>query len=444
MARRPWPGPRAVLLAVVFCGSLFAGSAWAEGGLTLDSDSLTGERAEDGSVTASVVITNSLATLVTLDARVRDDADLCNATIAPRTLAAGLATKVTLTIEEACFPQAALSERTFTLTDGTQRLPAVTVKPPESTTPTWPLWVAGLLAVCLGAYLWNLGVGALRVQDDTLRDPASIEARRKQYEALQAVVDERIRALNLPAEQRSFTGPTPPWTDLADPPAYGLGSTIKGLEATWSLNDSWVSTITVAVAGVTGLLQSTDLFTTLVGDAPKGALGLMTVAGLISAAWVALALVLVKVIGPKTSEVTVGGFLASNALIAAAVTLQLATIALAALQGLRESHPLLAAFVAIAAAASLAVALVYAKERQRETITEGADDGAPVLPEDPAKAWASDRSNWQRRLVFAALHTEYSKFWDVPAVATAGSEVVVLSVPVTSLMESEGTTAALM
>ena len=98
-----------------------------------------------------------------------------------------------------------------------------------------------------------------------------------------------------------------------DDKKVAMDKPLKGLDASWSFGDSWVSNVTAASGLVVAVLGSSDLLTEVLGENAKSAIAVTTVAGVIALGLVAVAGVLVLAIRrPEDEEVTVGGLLAGS------------------------------------------------------------------------------------------------------------------------------------
>jgi uncharacterized membrane protein len=104
------------------------------------------------------------------------------------------------------------------------------------------------------------------------------------------------------------------WWIRTDARETGPLASLKGLDASWSFKDSWLSN-TTAAAGVLVLVAGQSSFLDAVlGDNAKNVVGVATVAGLIATALVGAAGVFVVAIRRETArEVSIGGLLAGTA-----------------------------------------------------------------------------------------------------------------------------------
>ena len=191
------------------------------------------------------------------------------------------------------------------------------------------------------------------------------------------------------------------------PKDFGLKSDVAHLEAGWSFKDSWVANLTLASTGFVALATSVDALTALLGEEPKAALAVATVAGLVSAAVIALANGVVKIFGESTAKVTVAGLLVSSAMVVFAATFQVVTVGLAVEGALTESA---AQGLTIATMILVLLAVVgYAGTSIYQTVSNGAADDVPAIPEDAGEAWHAE-SEWQKTLVADRIRSLFKKW----------------------------------
>ncbi|GAA4401681.1 hypothetical protein GCM10023168_11520 [Fodinibacter luteus] len=283
-------------------------------------------------------------------------------------------------------------------------LPATVVSPPQDEPSNWaPLWwgifVGLLLAVTVALRGWTEREGA----ESAERHPTAQAKRNAAYRDVQQIVGARMRGLV--AEEL-------PWKPALEPPVYGLRSVVGNLEAGWSFKDSWVSNITVASTALVALLGSADALTAVLGEEPEAALGVMTVAGLVSAALVGIANTVLKLVGERVTDVTVGGLILSTGIVVFAAGLQVWTVAVAAMDsvgwGAAGVGTLLLALVVTAALGA------YGFRSLGEAVRRGVSTSLPAVPETALTDWAAPQG-WQRMIVAARIRAEYADWLEPPA-----------------------------
>lgn len=90
---------------------------------------------------------------------------------------------------------------------------------------------------------------------------------------------------------------------------------LRGLGASWSFRDSWLSNVTAASGLVVAILGSSDLLKRVLGTKAENAIAVATVAGVIAVALVGAAGVVVLALRrPGASEVSIGGLLTGTAI----------------------------------------------------------------------------------------------------------------------------------
>jgi hypothetical protein len=358
------------------------------------------QRGDDGTLTASIEVINTGPDAVTLRPVVVPAVAGCLPTADPASVAAGSSTTVTVTLPQACFADG--STPVAVDLDGVgprQRLPATVVTPPTDDSTSWAslwwgLFVGLLMAVAVGLRGYTEHE---ETQAQIVGSRGGRAKRRKAYLAVQEIVKDRMADL---------TSARLNWKKLKAP-VYGLTSPIGNLEAGWSFKDSWVANLTVASTALIALLTSADALTSVLGEKPASALGVMTVAGLVSAAIIGVANTVVKLVGPKVSVVTVAGLIASTALVVLAAGFQVVTVALC-VAGATGSWPLRVGAVLLAVVVG-GVLEVYAFRSLGQTIRTGFADSLPAVPADAVTAWAAS-DPWEKSVVEAQIRATYGEW----------------------------------
>jgi hypothetical protein len=91
-----------------------------------------------------------------------------------------------------------------------------------------------------------------------------------------------------------------------------------------------MASLTASISAVVAIVSSSQLFTALNQDQPKGPLAVMAVAGLIGVGLVAVANTLAKLIGKPVNEVTVKGIINCSAVLFAAAAFEIVAVSRAA------------------------------------------------------------------------------------------------------------------
>lgn len=365
---------------------------------TVVDQKATAEKGDDGVVTASIEVINTGPDAVPLRPVVVPAKPTCHLTPDPTTVGAGQVTTVTVTIPKGCFDDSTPMAVDLDGVAKSQTMPATVVAPPMDHPTDWaPLWwgllVGALMAGTVGLRGWTEHEEA---QQEAMT-PEGIAGRERAYLEVRKIVKVRTDGLSLPEL---------PWKPLP-PPTYSLTSELGNLEAGWSFKDSWVANLTVASTALIALLTSADALTAVLGEEPAAALGVMTVAGLVSAVLVGVANTVVKLVGKSVEVVTVGGLIASTSLVVLAAGFQVVTVGLAAASA--AGHWPLAAAALLLALLVAAVLEVYAFRRLGETVREGLTDGLPVVPADAVAAWAARRP-WERSVVEGQMRATYAEW----------------------------------
>lgn len=385
------------LTAAAWAGLAVVGaSAAAADDLVLDSTKIIAERT-DGATTAEIRVIN----LGDVDAVLRESpavASSCVATISgARVLPPRQPSTVTVTFAPDCFPLegAGTAQRVDLDADGP--LPAVTVTAPARQSPWLPLAWGALFGAIVAVVVGWFGRHAKEQARAAWHDPAAATSRMSSYRAVQDVVNQRLLLR---------------WNADLPTPAFGWRSSVHNLASGWSFQDSFVTNLGVGTTALVALVSSTDVLTAVLGDAPKSELGMIVVAGLISALVIAVANTLGKVLGPDTTSVTTAGFALSAALVTGATAFQIASIVLV-------MDPVLAARPQAQAALWAGAFLVtgaligYAWRVIHTVLANGIEDVCPRLPDDAATAWAWT-SVWHKAIADERILSTYQRWLQGP------------------------------
>ena len=347
---------------------------------------------------------NTTATAVTLPAP-----EVTNVTCPVSWKAASLAPleagSLTLVLDPQCFGEDSEVASVVVDIDGEPGERTVTVKRPEDAALDWsPLgWGLAFGLVAAAAALVCGGAAARKGQKTVT---GSRTKREQEFVVFRSLLNGWLAG--------GSTRPFAVRDTLPDDEPYGWSSTVDGLDAGWSLKDSWVSTASAGTAALVAFLTSTDAFTTLLGEAPKQTLGVLTIAGLLTAILLALANLVVKMAGDDVSTVTVRGLVLSTALVAFATAFQIAALtagAFAVMTGAVAQGVVLGTGVVVGV-----VVILYVLRNLSHTVAKGVASQFPVIPAGAQSAWAWERS-WQRALVAQSLMTEYKDWLRPPAPA---------------------------
>lgn len=311
---------------------------------------------------------------------------------------------VTVSFQIGCFPGGAdsLGASSFRLDlDGVGSLPPVEIASRgQSQTPWYSLWFGLLAGLVLAAVVWLTGRVVHRSTRANLAAESPVD-REQAYAKVKHVINMRWRKLGLPRSRKLE------WKPELPERAYELDDPVEGLEAGWSLKDSLLANLTTATAAVVGLLSSSDLLTGLLVDAPTSTLRVTTVAALISAALVALATLLVKLIGPEVDQVTVRGLIISTAVLGLAVGWQVVAVSHVVGTSLDLWGSERGLVVSLATLGVLGIAYWYLKEQLQKTIAAGKPaGGVPAVPEEALDSWRATEE-WEKHLVDQRIRTAY-------------------------------------
>jgi hypothetical protein len=368
--------------------------------------------AGDDAFTADLKLFNVGAEPVSLSPTLEISPD-CTATVKPTVLDAVQSTKVTLTFDEACFGESKSLVADIDATATTNGpLPAITIKKPDPARDWAPLQRgAGVGLAVAGVYL--LVFLFLKFEANNrlcLMDAGEAhEERVKDYQNVKDLVDARMAELDV---DRRLT-----WKPLQPPEIITLRSEVVALEAGWSFKDSWVANLTVATGALFALATSVDALTALLGDEPKGALGVMTVTGLVSAIIIAVANTVVKLLGKSTAAVTVAGLLVSSTLVVFAASMQTVTVGIAVSDLIDDDRAAdVARFLTFAVTVVLAW---YAVSAVSDSLNKTAADSLPTVPADALTAWKATTAG-ESRIVIDQIRSTYATWLvDDEPVATA-------------------------
>lgn len=379
-------------LAVLGVG---AGPALADG-LVLDGSSVEASEEENGySAEIAVLNTGGRVALPQTDVVVSGS---CTVVIKDLNVPTRQDSKVQVTFGKACFKD----DDSFKVDlDGPKGMPAVTLKKPAEDHDWRPFWISAGIAAVAGGVVFLLGVAKVSKVNAALQNPTAADQTRNQasYARVQALVAARVSALG--------TQPLVWVNPLPAPGQYDLESEVKGLEAGWSFKDSWAANLTVATTAFVALVNSADTLKAVLGEEPKAALAVMTVAGLISAAIIAIANTVAKLLGKSVAEVTTRGLILSTSLVVFAAGLQAGTVggsALTLVDGWQATSIVLLVTIAVGA-----VLVWYAVMSMRGTLESGAPAPVPSVPPDALEAWDATE-DWERSVVDDLIRTKY-KDW---------------------------------
>jgi len=268
------------------------------------------------------------------------------------------------------------------------------------TTSDWtPLSTGAALAVVAAVITLAVGFLAFASARRAVAQPSAPDQTRREdrYRLLTAVVGERVKSLS---------GVEPTWAPLR-PQTYGLGSRIANLKAGWSFQDSWVTSLTAGTSAVIAFASSSDLFTALLGETPESELRIPAVAALAAAALIALALLVVKLLGPGSEDVTVAGLVLSTGLVIGAAVLNVITASVAAAALITTS--VWVQTVDFAGFVVAALLVTYGARSLWTVVIGGVDEPVPALPADATHAWEATEP-WQAAVIVARLRADYTTF----------------------------------
>jgi hypothetical protein len=282
----------AVLVAAV---ALVSGTASADTvDVVVDSGPVTLSKADDGTHTAKVTIVNTSDAKIPVDVE-HDKTDAgCTITPSPTTLGAGSRTTVTLTLTMGC-DVASGKDIVLTFDGATPGAKTIVADPPPDTTPDWSIlaWALGVgLVLTLTVDIWVL----IRI-DEVNRTNATRQS------------------------------------EVPPPVIIGPGTMLSGLGTSWSFKDSWVSNVTLGASALIALFAASDILTSVVGEKPTAAIGLMAVAAGVSAVCVTVGPLILKAVGGEVAvPIAAGTVIASSVVLfgtftqVGAVTIQAAAL----------------------------------------------------------------------------------------------------------------------
>lgn len=311
-------------MAVVFWG---ASPAFATDGVTVAKSKVTAVRQDDGTIKATVdLVNNQKDQQLTVPREVKNRPG-CTLDVPKPELPGYQGTSVDVILSSQCFADKGASNVRIDL-DGegdTLPMPPITVLSPVQVVSPWAalwvgaaLWVLSFFAFWANAMRIHRRVKNAKVPDPSASDTAADQTKHDQVRAasyleVQRLVDARWETVKPPNSGLLM------WRKL-ERRAYDATDIVQALAPSWSLKDSWMASVTALISAVVAVGSSSQLFTALNEDQPKGPLAVMALAGLIGVGLVAVANTVVKLIGKPVNEVTVRGLaVAGSALFAAAV-----------------------------------------------------------------------------------------------------------------------------
>lgn len=347
----------AVVLVVALCGAAAAAPA----GVVVETTTTTLSSTAGGTHTATVSLLNSTTGAVQVAAAIPGDAG-CVVTSDPAKLPAGSRSDVTLFLGSGCDTT---KGATITLSYVPPVPPngAVKVKPSPGDKARWDilgysfavaLGIAALLVAFLCARMWWHNDHSLlppRTRTGTAPDPPTLavgdpgpilpgayayavtfvtEDGESPFSTHESIVlrDKRQVKVTLPHPNsgtrarriyredrkkgfRRVGEVTDPeqmaYVDVWAP--LGRNTQLAGLGPNWSLKDNWIGNVTVTAAALVGLLAASNVLQAVLGSQPEAALGVIAVGGALSAVFVGLGPLIVKMIGKDLSVPTAGGML---------------------------------------------------------------------------------------------------------------------------------------
>jgi len=145
-----------------------------------------------------------------------------------------------------------------------------------------------------------------------------------------------------------------------------------------------VTSLTAGTSAVIAFASSSDLFTALLGETPESELRIPAVAALAAAALIALALLVVKLLGPGSDDVTVAGLVLSTGLVIGAAVLNVITASVAAAALITTS--VWVQTVDFAGFVVAALLVTYGARSLWTVVIGGVDEPVPALPPDATHA----------------------------------------------------------
>ena len=371
---------------------LFAASPAAAVDLILDSGPITAKALDDGQHEAEVQVLNTGSSVINFGASIPTDAG-CTVTPSLSTLEPGRRSTTKLTLSRGCEVDKG-TDVTLTLAGGTPASISVKIDPPtKQTKPEWEILTQAAVPALLAAIGIPLGmaVGLSRMNSATrLEERKAKRLKEKQFERERQNQARAEKGHTAAGDELLSLSKTGDPDDALYAGRIGWSSELDQLGSTWSFKDSWISNVTLGASALVLLLAASDILEAVLGEKPKGALGIIAVAAGLSAFLVGLGPLLVKAIGRKTSVPTVLGVTAAGAVVAAGSLFQISAITL---QGKRlTDHNVVEGLVLIAGLLTTAAVLFYAARSLIELVDTGtATKKASIDPEVQA-AWIIARA----------------------------------------------------
>jgi len=389
------------LAAALLAGCWILGSVpLAAADVIIDGSQVTAAKTDGGGYEAEVSFINTTTDAVALP--VPSAADCAVQWKEADSLAPLEATSLTLLLDAGCFPEGSEAESIVVDIDASTGDRTVTVKRPASTSLDWtPLGVGLVFGVAAALAVAWWGRKALS------RASTELSGSRTEREGEFVVFRSLLNGWLSSGSGRPFTVVD----SLPGDERYGWSSAIDGLDAGWSFKDSWVSTASAGTAALVAFLTSTDAFTTLLGEAPKQTLGVLTIAGLLTAIVLALANLVVKMAGEDVSVVTVRGLVSSTALVAFATAFQIAALTWGAVTVLTGT---VAEVVVVSVGLVVGVVVMaYVLASLEHGVLTGMASQFPVIPAAAPMEWSWEH-DWQRALIAQAMMKTYQKWIGPP------------------------------
>lgn len=406
-------GPALALGTIVLAAALAAAAPATA--LVLDDDDATVEAtATAGGFEAEIALLNATDDPIALP-RTLEVSEDCTVRVGRAAIPPNRTSDVTLTIPEDCFPKGT-TEIHVEIDPAVQTVRITAPDPPDRS--DWaPLWlglivgIGAALVVLLRFSMWLLT--AAPVLEPTKEESGSEQ--NADYERVTGLVDAKLSELGFQA---------PEWKVLHRVRVVA-GRPLKDLDSTWSLQDSLVSTTTVGTTGVLALLSSTDLLTAVLGEEPSATIAVMTVAGLINAAVIALAAAFVQLL--SRSGITIKAMITGSTLVTFAGVSQVIAVGLGA-AAILSDDPVAYAF-AFAATVALAFLVVTLTVRATEQmLTDGVRDQLPSIPDDARTAWQTT-TEWDETHLARQILSDYKDWLASTSLEKAGPGLTAQATP---------------
>lgn len=291
----------------------------------------------------------------------------------------GRRTSVELTLSTGCDVEGGVD---ILLTFGPGVTPAETAihaDPSDDAAPDWSiLRSAVFLALILvgGVASWIL----FRIMqlNHAAKTPEQIAARIERAQRQMALRNAARAARGLTAAGDE------PSTEEDPEPRIKWNTPLEGLGTDWSFKDAWVSNVTLGATALVALIATSDVLEAVLGEKPKAALALVTVAAAIAALLVGLGPLLLKAIGEETGTPTVLGTVLAGMVALFGSFLQIGAVTL---QAARLASGFLVPALSVAGLCVAGIVALYGARSLVGYLSKGTEETVVATPPEVRAAW---------------------------------------------------------